>query len=156
MQLQEDITIELGRQRDAFSMAEMSRDLIERGLGWSWQCARIVRQIRHPDVQVVVARDGWRILGFAIMQFRDDTAHLNLFAVARSYQRRGIGRSLLQWLECTARTAGVFLVNLEVRENNATARSFYRSLGYIEMLRIPRYYRGTESAVRMYHDLHIS
>ena len=87
------------------------------------------------------------------MRYADDTAHLNLLAVAPAHRRRGIARGLVVWLEETALTAGAFLVGLELRAGNEAARAFYRALGYRELGQIPGYYQGVESAIRMVRDV---
>jgi ribosomal-protein-alanine N-acetyltransferase len=92
-------------------------------------------------------------VGFAILRYGDDVAHLNLLAVAPAHRRRGVARALLQWLEETALTAGTFVIGLELREGNAAARAFYRLLGYRELGQIPGYYQGVENAIRMVRDV---
>ena len=131
----------------------MSRVLIEQGLPWSWTERRVERCIRHPECSVVTARDRGLIAGFAIMEFLDQDAHLSLLAVRPGYRQRGVGRRLLDWLESSARTAGIFLVRLELRESNDGARHFYAKLGYREVGKRRAYYSGREDAVLMTHDL---
>lgn len=150
------LELSLASRADAQHIAVMSRDLIENGLQWSWRTARIVRQIRHRDALVLTARLEDRLTGFAIMHFGDDYAHLNLLAVQPEYQRLGIGRRLVEWLEKSARVAGIFTVHLEVRAKNYAARRFYRTLGYQDDKLIPRYYDGREAAIRMIHRLCVS
>lgn len=147
--------IQLGpaRAADAQVMAEMSRRLVEIGLPWSWTPARIARHLSHPDSLVLAARSDSELAGFAIMHFGEEVAHLNLLAVDTAYQRLGVGQQLLDWLEKSAVTAGIFLVCLEVRARNPIAIRFYRSLGYQEAGRLPKYYSGREDAVRMTRDL---
>ena len=48
-------SIRFANRSDALAIAEMSRDLIEKGLGWSWTKERVTRCLRHPDTNVVVA-----------------------------------------------------------------------------------------------------
>src|SRR5262245_6142861 len=72
----------LARSADARRIAVMSRELIEAGLHPSWPEARVAAHIRDKASMVLVARTGWEIAGFAIMQFGDERAHLNLLAVA--------------------------------------------------------------------------
>lgn len=131
----------------------MSRFLVEHGLPWSWTESRVLRYIRHAECAVLVARDRRRIAGFGIMEFLDEHAHLALLAVRPGYRNHGIGRQLLEWLESSARTAGIFLVRLELRADNDTARQFYEKLGYRETGRRKRYYAGREDALVMTHDL---
>lgn len=93
------------------------------------------------------------VAGFAVMEFGDETAHLNLLAVRPRFQRRGIARRMIEWLEASCRTAGIQVVYLELRAANRGARQFYQSLGYREIARVPRYYGGRETAIRMARDL---
>ena len=87
------------------------------------------------------------------MQFYDEHAHLNLLAVHPGFQNLGIGRRLVEWLEESARTAGIFLVRLELRAVNEGAHAFYQRLGYEKTGVSPQYYDGREDALRMTHDL---
>jgi ribosomal-protein-alanine N-acetyltransferase len=147
------IKISLARDADCASIAEMSRRFIEAGLPWSWTQSRVRYYVRNADSAVIVAREGRRIVGFAIMEFHDSHGHLNLLAVLPGWRQRGVGRSLVEWLQDSARVAGVFLVRLELRATNKAARTFYSRLGYIETGVSPLYYAGQEDAIRMTSDL---
>lgn len=148
-----DIEIQLARPRDAQHLAGMSRRLVEAGLEPSWTVERIERHIRHEDSVAVTARGAGQIAGFAIMQYGDSTAHLNLLAVEPRWRRHGVGRQLVQWLEATASVAGTFTISLEMRAGNDTAERFYLALGYRETGRIRGYYRHVEDAIRMRREL---
>jgi len=145
--------LELARLADAPAIAAMSSRLIEAGLTPSWPAERVGRHIRNADSLVLTARQAGRLLGFAIMQYGDCAAHLNLLAVETACQRRGIGRALLGWLEETAIVAGTFLIQLELRATNPTARAFYESRGYRETGRVAGYYQRLEDAVQMERNL---
>jgi ribosomal-protein-alanine acetyltransferase len=139
----------LARSSDAREIAEMSRDLIEQGLTWSWTPARVQHFITGAESSVIVARRDQRIAAFAIMHFGDEVAHLNLLAVAPQHRRQGLGSLLMEWLTTTAIEAGVFCINLEVRTHNDAARSFYERLGFDQLGVVRGYYQGRESALRM-------
>ncbi|HET7131971.1 MAG TPA: GNAT family N-acetyltransferase, partial [Gammaproteobacteria bacterium] len=81
---------------------------------------------------------------------------LSLLAVQPGYRRQGVGKQLVEWLEASARTAGIFVVRLELRAGNDDARRFYERLGYLEAGRRPAYYAGREDALRMTHDLTVA
>ncbi|MGI9289284.1 MAG: GNAT family N-acetyltransferase [Pseudomonadales bacterium] len=149
MKLNASVPIKLATVKDAEEIACMSRDYIEEGLGWSWNTQRVLRYIREPEVVVAVAKAERELQGFAIMQFGEDNAHLNLLAVRTRYRRRGLGKRLLRWLEATAITAGTFKISLELRETNRSAHQFYQRLGYRPIKRIAGYYQGREAAIRM-------
>jgi ribosomal-protein-alanine N-acetyltransferase len=141
--------LSLARSWDAFEIAQMSRDLIEQGLTWSWTPARVQRSIAGRESCVVVARREDRIAAFAIMHFGDEVAHLNLLAVAARHRRQGLGRRLMEWLTATAVEAGVFRVDLEVGAGNDAARGFYERIGFHALNTVQGYYQGREAALRM-------
>jgi ribosomal-protein-alanine N-acetyltransferase len=149
------LTLQLAAPADAEPIATMSRELIEAGLPWSWTPERVARNLRHSETLVLTARDAGRLAGFAIMQFGEERAHLSLLAVRADYQRRGVGRRMLDWLTASALTAGIAGIRLELRETNLAARRFYLNQGFAETARIPGYYRGIETAVRMLREIRI-
>jgi len=148
-----NVMIRLATLADAGDIAGMSRDLIETGLGWSWTGARVARNIASASTVTLVACDAGRVIGFAIMYFGDEHAHLSLLAVRRSRQRAGVGRHLVEWLEESALAAGIGSIRLELRTSNRAARRFYERLGFVEIARVPEYYSGVETAVRMERDI---
>ena len=144
-----EFTIRLATPADAEAIALESRAEIEHGLEWGWEPWRVSEVMAHPETNVVVAMDGAAMLGFAIMEYTNDTAHLVLFAVRREARRRGIGSALLAWLEKVAATAGIGHFRVEARLSNASARAFYLKHGYREVQVVPGMYRGTEDGVRL-------
>ena len=148
-----ELSLRLARPVDATAIANLSRDLIESGLSWRWTPKRVAASICAPDVNVLVARIHANIAGFAIMRYGDDTAHLDLLAVAPPYRRAGVGRQLLEWLEKCAVVAGIFTVALEVRAANEGAQLFYQRMGYRTLAQLPGYYQGIEAAIRMGRNL---
>jgi len=148
-----DIRFRLATPADAADIADMSRSLIETGLGWSWTRQRVGHAIRNPETLVLTAVYDRDIVGFGIMDFGDETAHLSLFAVRESFQRQGLGIRMFDWLRASALTAGIALIRLELRASNEGARAFYRTLGFIDSGRAVGYYRGRENAMRMALDL---
>lgn len=134
---------------EAEAMAEMSRRLIEAGLGWRYTPQRVAALIRHPETVALVAHDAVGLQGFAVMQFADTQAHLVLLCVQPALRQRGVGRSLMNWLLHSARVAGIESIALELRADNTAALAFYRRLGFTETLLVPAYYDGRVPAQRM-------
>jgi ribosomal protein S18 acetylase RimI-like enzyme len=151
-----DYRLQLARIDAASELAQISRDFIETGLAHSWTAVRIARHIEHADSVVLTASLERSVAGFAVMQFADDSAHLNLLAVRPQHRRRGIGRQLLSWLHESAVTAGTFVIALELRATSAAAHAFYSALGYRESGRAAAYYQGLEDAIRMTRDLRVN
>lgn len=137
------------RVDEAGAMAEMSRQLIEAGLGWRYTPQRMAALIRHADTIALMAHEADAPNGLAVMQFGDERAHLVLLCVQPALRRRGIGRSLMDWLLQSARVAGIEAVDLELRADNAAALAFYRRLGFAETMQVPAYYDGKLAAQRM-------
>jgi ribosomal-protein-alanine N-acetyltransferase len=149
-----DPIIGLARPADADAIARISRDQIEAGLlHWSWTPQRVLRAVRDRDTNVLVARDGVAVIGFALMRYDDDRAHLLLLGVARHRRRQGIGTALLAWHERALRTAGIHAVQVELRASNDAARAFYERLGFEPVNATPRYYQGIETALHMVKGL---
>lgn len=151
--MNDTVTLQLAKPEDAEGISRMSRDLIEEGLGWSWIPARVKNRIQARETLVLTARAAGPLVGFAIMEFLEEDAHLALLAVSPRYQRCGIGHRLVQWLEKSAEVAGISVIHLEVRAGNLAAHAFYRSLGYREVGLLPRYYGAQEAAIRMMRQL---
>jgi [ribosomal protein S18]-alanine N-acetyltransferase len=143
------LTIRPASLHDTQTMAQMSRDLIEAGLNWRYTPARVAALMRERESQAVVACDGPQIVGFAIMHFGDEHAHLALLAVQANQQRRGVGRRLYRWLQQSASVAGMVSVGVELRADNDIAHQFYRELGFCEAGWVPQYYDGHIAARQM-------
>jgi ribosomal-protein-alanine N-acetyltransferase len=142
-----EVAIRLATLADAADIAAMSREQIEHGLRWSWREDRVARAINDPDTNVIVVGDPGAILAFGIMSYPDDDAHLLLFAVRRSSQRRGIGSAVLLWLEAVARAAGAKRIRVEARRENVAARGLYGEHGYHELSLKKAMYSGAVDGV---------
>ncbi len=57
-------------------------------------------------------------------------AVVDTLGVLRAYQRQGVGRALMEAVQCWAREKGASEVELTVWEFNASAIAFYENLGY--------------------------
>jgi [ribosomal protein S18]-alanine N-acetyltransferase len=84
------------------------------------------------------------IAGFAAFHQVLDEAELRNLAVAPAWQRRGIGRLLLETGQRRMLRAGVKQVYLEVRASNNSALSLYRSVGYQTAATRKGYYQEPE------------
>ena len=146
--------IGLATRADAQPIALLSRDEIEQGLRWAWTPFRVRRAIEHRDTNVVVARQGKAVIGFALMEYRSDDAHLLLLAVAPDHRRKHIATAMLAWLEETLHVAGIATVRVEVRVTNSVAQTFYAKLGYEQVHATSRYYQGIETALHLVKELH--
>jgi ribosomal-protein-alanine N-acetyltransferase len=137
--------IRLATLADAAAIAALSRDNIETGLPWTWRPERIANAIRDPNTNVAVAGSARALQGFGIMIYREDDAHLVLFAVHPGRRRQGVGSALLAWLEDVARAAGCRRIRVEARRDNVAGRNFYSEHGYHEQaIEKDRYHAGID------------
>ena len=148
--IEKKVEIEFASFSDAIELSVLSRRFIERGLVWTYTDKKICKAIKDRCKNVVVARNGRRIVGFGIMRYEEEAANLELLAVRTLYRRKGIGTKIVRWLEKVASTAGIFNLYVQVREKNKNAIEFYAKLGYEIIDIVPGYYQRKETGVILY------
>ena len=89
-----------------------------------------------------VLRCGDETVGYCIISFGANEAHLLNLCVRPDLHGMGLGRHLLWHALELARDAGVKTMFLEVRPSNEIALSLYRSEGFVEVGYRRSYYRG--------------
>lgn len=152
--------IRLARESDAPLLAGLSRDTIEKNLPWRYREPEMLRFMRSPRYNVIVAEmfgaQGAEvagieihIAGFAVMGYGENDAYLALLAVEPTQRRQGIARKLLDWLLLTAETAGVESISVELREDNSVAQHLYQSRGFTPAGTRPGGYYGVVNQNRM-------
>lgn len=101
------------------------------------QMHRRLETIAHDeDYQTLVACDGVDIVGFIGTRsgplYEDDELYgqVMALAVARSHQRRGIGRMLLRRAESRLGERGVRILVVTTGSHRADAHAFYENSGY--------------------------
>src|ERR1700685_3891575 len=124
-------TIRLARAADAPVLAALSRDTIEAGLPWRYREPEMLRFMRSPRYNVIVAESAEMIAGFAVMGYGEVDAYLALLAVDKAQRRRGNTRQLVACLLKTADIAGTESISVELREDNTIAHGLYGSLGFV-------------------------
>ena len=113
-------------------------------------CAGLVPHISPRRIMFVAEETGTGILGFAVAALIPPQAELETIAVVASFQRRGVARRIFAALAAKLRNLHVTEVILEVRPSNLSALALYRSLGFVQSGRRPRYYADPqEDAVLM-------
>ena len=95
---------------------------------------------------------GGALAGYGVLMIGVREAHLLNLSVAPTWQRRGVGRMLLEHFVHIARGSEAAQVFLEVRPSNAAARRLYVGHGFREITVRRGYYpcgRGREDAILM-------
>jgi ribosomal-protein-alanine N-acetyltransferase len=99
----------------------------------------------------VMEIDG-EVIGYGVLMIAAHEAHLLNLSVARDWQRRGYGRSLLSYFIDLSRRSDAMQLFLEVRLSNAVGRNLYSSTGFFPVAVRPGYYpseHGREDAIMM-------
>ncbi|HUN52956.1 MAG TPA: GNAT family N-acetyltransferase [Candidatus Sulfotelmatobacter sp.] len=91
--------------------------------------------------------------GVVLARVAADEAEILTLAVIPSARRAGLGRALLQAAEACAAANGARTMFLEVAPGNTAARTLYKSAGYAEVGRRPRYYPDGADALVLAHAL---
>jgi ribosomal protein S18 acetylase RimI-like enzyme len=106
--------------------------------------------LRSPTASVIVAEEGGRLAGVAIVLFRPRSAVARLYSigVAPHMSGHGVAPRLLGAAEQIARARHCRTIRLEVHASNHPAISRYRKSGYREFGRYPCYYEDGGDALR--------
>lgn len=92
-----------------------------------------------------IAECGGEMAGYTVVAIAAGEAHLLNLSVAAAWQRRGIGREMLNFVLRLARDSGVSRILLEVRPTNSAARALYAAAGFAEIATRQGYYPGDGS-----------
>jgi ribosomal-protein-alanine acetyltransferase len=101
---------------------------------------------------------GGVLVGYALVSYILDEAHLLNICIDPRYKRKGYGRKLLQFVVAKAIEKSSSTFFLEVRESNRSAIELYFSEGFNEVGVRPDYYPakdGREDAVLMTLELSV-
>ena len=99
-----------------------------------------------------VVECGIALAGYGVLMIGVREAHLLNLSVATAWQRRGLGRMLLEHFVHIARGSDTAQMFLEVRPSNVAARRLYVEFGFREITVRHGYYpsgRGREDAILM-------
>ncbi len=109
---------------------------------WSENALR--EELSNPCARFIVAVYQGEVAGYLGCHHIGDEGFVANIAVFPAYRRRGIGKALVT----AAFTDDLSRLTLEVRASNTAALALYRSLGFVEEGRRPRFYsHPTEDAL---------
>ncbi len=95
---------------------------------WNQPRGSEIDDIENQCFHVMAVDDSNNIIGIARLQFNTSSeAQIRYMAVAKLYQKKGVGRALIDAVEQHAKNASCEKIQLNAREN---AIGFYQKLGY--------------------------
>ena len=80
-----------------------------------------------------VAECDGALVGYCVVAFAANEAHLLNLSVAAAWQRIGLGRAMLEFAINLAKDAAARRIFLEVRVSNVAARALYTRCGFSEI-----------------------
>jgi ribosomal protein S18 acetylase RimI-like enzyme len=98
---------------------------------------RLSELLEEPRARVLVAEDD-AIVGAASLWIKPDLAHgdtiveVPMLVVSEDRRREGVGKLLMEEVQRLAAENEANLIELVATTQNAPAREFYRSLGFVE------------------------
>jgi ribosomal-protein-alanine N-acetyltransferase len=98
----------------------------------AWDVDSITQSIEHPASAsfIAQAREPRSLAGFISGRIAADEAEILSIGVAPEWQRRGVGRQMVEGLVRAARRAEVKRLFLEVATDNTAAIALYKRLGF--------------------------
>ena len=109
----------------------------------AWDAASFQQFLSHPGSVALVARQGiaQETVGFIVGQLAADEAEILTFGVSKDWQRKGIGRRLVEGLQRAAVRGEAKKLFLEVADDNIPALVLYSRAGFMEAGRRKAYYK---------------
>jgi ribosomal-protein-alanine N-acetyltransferase len=145
--IEQEFAVERGTSDDLDQVMAVMEHAFGTSYGEAWtrsQCAGILPM---TGVLLRLARDrhSGRPVGFSLSRSVLDDTELLLIAVHPDYQRRGIGRFLLEDFVEQAKGLGIRTAHLEVRDGNG-AMAMYQAAGFAPIGRRRKYYHADDGS----------
>ena len=116
---------------------------------------QLLSELEDEVYDLLVAKDGETLLGYAALSHVLDEGYISNVAVAEHARRKGIAGALLEALDALSEKYMLAFISLEVRESNEPAIRLYEKNGYRKTGQIPNYYSlPKESALIMTKTYH--
>ena len=126
---------------DAAEIAEIEKECFSD----NWSEKAILMQIDRQ--QIIVYKDGSKIIGYCIFMTAADEGEILRIAVKNNMRRSGIGQKILNCAISIMAQRGAEELFLEVRASNDAAISLYEKAGFIKTGIRKNYYENKEDAV---------
>ncbi len=126
-------------RRDMPEVLQIERESFE----FPWVDADFVRCLRQRNCIGMVAEHEGRVVGFMIYELHRTRIHVLNFAVARMYQRLGVGSQMVAKLIAKLTVQRRSRIALEIRETNLDAQLFFRENGFRAVSILHEYYDDT-------------
>jgi ribosomal protein S18 acetylase RimI-like enzyme len=103
---------------------------------WNDPTADIALARRGSNAAVLIGRDGGSIAATVLVGHDGHRGWVYYLAVDPDHRQKGYGRVMMDAAERWLRECGIEKLQLMVRPDNKSVKSFYQSLGYSEQERV--------------------
>ncbi|MBW7472935.1 ribosomal protein S18-alanine N-acetyltransferase [Marinobacter sp. F4218] len=134
-----DLTIRLLAREDLPQVLQIERQ----SYSHPWAEA-VFRDCFRENYRLWAACQGDVLVGYAVVAYMFDEAHLLNLCIHPDRQGQGFGRQLLRHLLGEAGRENLWQTILEVRLSNKAAHQLYLAEGFAEIGRRPRYYPAAD------------
>lgn len=137
-------------RRDMAEVLEIEKTVFE----FPWSDEDFIRCLRQRTCIGMVAEHDDLVVGFMVYELRPTYTHVLNFAVAKGWQRKGVGRQMIARLIAGLTATRRSFIRLEVRESNLAAQLFFRAQGFRAISVLEKFYDDTpEDAYLMQYRL---
>ena len=128
-------------RRDLSNMLRIERQCFES----PWTGDDFIRCLRLNHCIGMVAEHGYQMAGFMLYELHRNRLNLVNFAVAKRYQRRGVGTAMMRKLDMKIHPSGRNSITTCVSEFNLGAQLFFKSQGFEAVSVLHEYFRGSHA-----------
>lgn len=117
-------------------------ELEKRCFSTPWSLKALEGELKNPWAIWLTAMEGSALLGYLGIQYGPDGADIMSIATAPEARGQGVAKALLAEMIGLLKQRNLKWLTLEVRPSNESALGLYRSLGFRQVGRRPRYYEN--------------
>ncbi len=124
-------------------------DLDQMSLNGLWTKSQWEKELTDPKriCLGIIELETKKLLGLCTAWIVIDELHITSIAVHPIHRRKGLGKFLLSNLIKHSKSLQTNHIILEVKENNETAKAFYKSMGFITVGHRSNFYKDGSDAL---------
>ena len=117
----------------------------------SFKKSQLQRLVSNSTSTILIDEESDKIVGSIIILHRIKCKNDRIYSlvVLPEFRGKGVANKLIASAESLAKSKGKSAITLEVREDNPSALSLYKKLGFEEFSRLPNYYHDKSQAIHM-------
>jgi ribosomal-protein-alanine N-acetyltransferase len=109
-----------------------------------WGRRIFLQEIENRNGRALVFRLHKNLVGYLCYWMVIDEAHIHTIAVHPDYRTRGLGKSIMRYLDSECLKSGLKKILLEVARRNLTARNLYKRCGFQSIGMRRHYYQSVK------------